>query len=65
MGFSEVLNIRVTCPCPPIRNNVVTPRHFFFYSIVFFYGTSLLSSIAITILVALKLKEYCTKKVPG
>ena len=29
MGWGRVW-IEVVCPCPPVHNDIVTPRHFFF-----------------------------------
>ena len=52
----------VGCPCPPVRNNIVTPRHFFFVFLTInkrFSGQMLLGDASQSILFKTKESILC------
>ena len=46
VGGGVGVRLRVGCPCPPVRNDIVTPRHLFFPSFLLSTCISFLSSVS-------------------
>ena len=51
----------VDCPCPPVRNNIVTPRHLFSFLLVLTHDKRDLSKLAKEILEGAQKSHFYTK----